>query len=207
MSKNVDRRYLKKGILPMMIGKLKDLTMNMDGSQNVTITVGADFREDFDALKNGEVKVEIKKYTPGRSMDANSFFWHLCSEIAKRSSRFSDAGKNDIYKEAIRAKGEFDPMLVKEEAVNRFISRWSEKGTGWFADVIDDHSTPGYKLIHAYYGSSTYDTVSMGKILDYVILQANDLGIPTMTPKEQEKLLMLWGRRYEKKNGKQEEQS
>ena len=188
-----------------MIGKLKDLTMNLDGSQNVTISVGADFREEFDRLKDGEVKVEIKKYTPGRSLDANSFFWHLCSEIAKRSSKFSDVGKNGVYREAIQAKGEFEPLLIKEEAVQRFMVRWADKGTGWFAEVMDDWRDR-YKIVHAYYGSSTYDSLSMSRILDYVIHQANDLGIPTITPKEQEKLLAQWGKRYEKMFGKKEEE-
>lgn len=188
-----------------MIGKLKDLTMNLDGSQNVTISVGADFREEFDRLKDGEVKVEIKKYTPGRSLDANSFFWHLCSEIAKRSSKFSDAGKNEVYREAIQAKGEFEPLLIKDEAVQRFMVRWADKGTGWFAEVMDDWRDR-YKIVHAYYGSSTYDSLSMSRILDYVIHQANDLGIPTITPKEQEKLLAQWGKRYEKMFGKKEEE-
>jgi DNA mismatch repair protein MutL len=55
-----------------MIGKLKDLTMNRDGTQNITLTVNADFREEFDELANGEIKVEIKKYNPARSLDANA---------------------------------------------------------------------------------------------------------------------------------------
>jgi len=195
-----------------MTGKLKDLTMNMDKSQNLTITINEDFREEYDKLKDDNITIEIKKLSGRRSMDANAYLWHLCSEIAKATSKYSTDGKNEIYREAIRAKGEFEPLLVREEAVDFFIKRWSEKGTGWFAEVVDDYVDSNYefdnimgdtkekrKEVHAYYGSSTYDKLSMSRIIDYVVLIANDLGIPTMTEKEAEKLLTAWGKKVEKR--------
>lgn len=187
-----------------MTGRLKDLTMNLDGSQNITIKVGFDFREMFDSLKDHEINVEIKKLTKQRSLDANAYFWHLCSEIAKRSSKYSTDGKDDVYREAIRSKGEYVSLKVLECAVDTFISKWAQKGTGWFADIVDDaidydelmgDNPRRYKIIHAYYGSSTYDTLAMSRIIDYVVLIANDLGIPTMTEKEKEKLLASWGKK------------
>lgn len=181
-----------------MIGRLKDFTINIDGSQNITMTVEADFREAYDELKDKELEITIKKASHRRSLDANNFFWHLCSEIAKKTSKYSKASKEDIYREAIRAKGEYEPLLLREDAVERFVNRWADKGSGWFADVIDDYKER-YKIVHAYYGSSTYDTVAMAKIIDYVVLQADDLGIPTITPKELEKLLGRWTIKQEKR--------
>ena len=35
-----------------MTGRLKDLTVNRDGTQNVTVTISEDFSEAFDELKN-----------------------------------------------------------------------------------------------------------------------------------------------------------
>lgn len=191
-----------------MHAKLKDLTINIDGTQNLTLAISEDFREEYDKLKNDDLNVEIKKMTGQRSMDANAYFWHLCSEIAKRSSKYSTAGKNEIYREALKAKGEFEPLRVREDAVDFFIKRWSQKGTGWFAEVVDDYvdtadvyddimgdNKERWKEVHAYYGSSTYDTLSMSRIIDYVVLIADDLGIPTMTDKEAEKLLAAWGKK------------
>ena len=177
-----------------MIGKLKDLTMNRDGTQNIILTVQADFREEFDELAGKDVEVTIKKASRKRSQDANNYFWMLCSEIAKASSKYSTDGKNEVYREAIRAKGEFEVMLMRADVIPRFMLRWSDKGTGWFADVIDDYRKD-YKIVHAYYGSSTYDSVSMGHIIDYVVLIAQDLGIPTITSKEKERILELWGKK------------
>ncbi len=181
-----------------MIGKLKDITLNRDGSQNVTVTVQADFREDFDALCNKDVEITIKKASVKRSLDANAFLWFLCGQIAERSSKYSKAGKNDVYRDAIRAKGVYEPLMIRADALERFINRWADKGTGWFAEVIDDYKDK-YKIVHAYYGSSTYTTAEMSRVIDYVILEAEDLGIPTITPKEMEKLLGRWTVKQEKR--------
>ena len=181
-----------------MIGRLKDITLNRDGSQNVTVTIQADFREDFDALYNKDVEITIKKASVKRSLDANAFLWALCSQIAERSSKYSKDGKNDVYREAIRAKGVYTPLLVPNDGVEQFLNRWSDKGTGWFAEVIDDYNDV-LKIIHAYYGSSTYTTAEMSHVIDYVVLEAEDLGIPTITPKEMERLLGRWTVKKEKR--------
>ena len=44
-----------------MLGKLKDINLNLDGTQNIIITVQSDFREAYEELKEFEVDVEIKK--------------------------------------------------------------------------------------------------------------------------------------------------
>ena len=76
-----------------------------------------------------------------------------------------------------------------------FQRRWSAKGTGWFAEVIDDSKIQGYKLVFAYYGSSTYDTASMSKLIDYLVDDAKQMGIPIPASKEQEEALAAWGAR------------
>ena len=43
-----------------MIGEVKDLTFNHDGTQNVTVVVTSDFTEEFEALRGHEVDIEIK---------------------------------------------------------------------------------------------------------------------------------------------------
>lgn len=181
-----------------MVGKLSGLTLNRDGTQNITVTVNADFAREYDELKEKQIEVTIKKASLRRSQDANNFLWHLCSEIAQRSSKYSKDGKEDVYREAIRAKGVYEPLMIRKDAVDRFVSRWREKGSGWFADVIDEYKSQ-YKIVHAYYGSSTYTAAEMSRIIDYVVLTAEDLGIPTITPKELEKLLGKWDVKQNKK--------
>lgn len=64
-----------------MRGKLRDLTMNRDRTQNITVTVNADFREKFDQLMDKDLDIEIKIHREKRSQDANAFCWALCTQI------------------------------------------------------------------------------------------------------------------------------
>lgn len=175
-----------------MRGKLKDLTMNRDGSQNVTVTVTADFRRTFDQLKGKDLDIEIKQHRERRSMTANSFCWAICTEIG--NAMIPPVPKEEVYKRAIRDVGEYEPLPIKAEAVSTFQERWAGKGSGWFAEVIDDSKIPGYKLVFAYYGSSTYDTKTMSRLIDHLIDETEqmELTIP-LSKKEVDRLKETWG--------------
>ena len=192
-----------------MKGKLKGIALNRDNSQDITITVQEDFREEFDKLMNSDVEVEIKKASGKRSLEANAYLWSLCDRISKASSKFSTDGKNEMYREAIREKGVWKEVFVREDAVDTFINGWSNHGIGWFVDVMDEfrgkHGET-FKQLHVYFGSSTYSADELGCVIDYLVMIANDLGISTMTPKEEEKMLIAWGKKYEKKFGEKKDE-
>lgn len=173
-----------------MLGRLKDMTMNRDGSQNVTVTVNSDFREEFDRLNGAEVEVTIKKASKRRSRDANAFCWALCKDIADRMH----LTKEEVYRRAIREVGECEPLPIKNERVEAFREIWGKNGTGWFIEVTDRSKTPGYTLVLAYYGSSTYDTATMSRLIDNLLQDAASLGIPIPIGEEERKrLLSAWG--------------
>ena len=65
-----------------MIGRLRDLTMNRDGTQNITVTVKADFREQFDKLMDKDLDIEVKQHREKRSKNANAYFHVLVNKIA-----------------------------------------------------------------------------------------------------------------------------
>lgn len=176
------------------MSRLKDLTRNMDGTWNLTVTLTGDCRAIWDKYRDQEVDVEIKKHREKRSHTANSFCWALCRDIGNALK--PPLPKEEVYRKAIRDVGEYEPLPVKNEAVEKFQARWADKGVGWFADVVDDSKIPGYKLIFAYYGSSTYDTKTMSVLLDYLVDDAQQMGLPIpLSEKEQEELLRAWGRR------------
>ena len=176
-----------------MIGRLKDVTVNRDGTQNITVTVAADFSNTFDALKDKEVSIEIKKASKGRSTDANSMCWALCSEIGKAMT--PPLAKEDVYRMAIKAVGVYTPVEVIAWDVQTIRKRWEEHGTGWFVEVADEGRT-GRKLIHLYYGSSTYSVSEMKVLLDWLIDQAQqmEISIP-LSEKEEKELLERWGKK------------
>lgn len=188
-----------------MRAKLKDLTLNRDGSQNLTLTIFEDYREAYDELADKDLEIDIKKISKRRSLEANSFLWSLCDQISKKSSKYSTDGKNEIYRDAIRKKGVWKEVFIREDAAADFIRGWSKHGLGWFADIMDEFSGKDgkvFKQIHVYFGSSIYSANELAPVIDYVVMIANDLGIPTLTPKEEERMLGSWAKRYERKYGK-----
>ena len=170
-----------------MLGKLKDMTINRDGTQNVTVTVTSDFREEFDRLADTAVEITIKKASKKRSRDMNAFCWALCTDIANRMK----LTKEEVYRRAIREVGEYTAMCMRAEAIETFQAIWSANGIGWFAEVVDDsREHPGYKWVFAYAGTSTYTVESMGRMLDYLVQDAEALGIPIPIGKEEQKRLL-----------------
>lgn len=87
----------------------------------------------------------------------------------------------------------YEPLPIKAEAVETFQKRWAAKGIGWFAEVVDDSKYPGYKKVFAYYGSSTYDTVSMSRLLEYLKQDMTNMGLLIPVSKaEEERMLNEW---------------
>ena len=174
-----------------MIGKLKDLLRLSGGEWLVSFTTRGPAGETWDKLKDIDVDIEIKKHNPKRSKDANAMCWAMCADIG--NALRPPVPKEEVYRSAIRDVGEFEPLPIKAEAVETFQRRWATKGTGWFAEVVDDSKLPGYKLVFAYYGSSTYDTAAMSRLIDHLVQDARSMGIPIPASKEQEEALKAWG--------------
>ena len=97
-----------------------------------------------------------------------------------------------MYRRNIREVGEYTPLPIKVEAVFDFERIWSAHGIGWFIDVVDDSKIPGYKLVFAYQGSSTYDTKQMSRLIDNVMQDAKSIGIETEDPNKIKSLLEEW---------------
>ena len=78
-----------------------------------------------------------------------------------------------------------------EKAVERLCSGWKKNGIGWQTEVMPSKIT-GCKNVILYYGSSTYDSIQMSRLLDLIIQQCEQQGIPTLRD-EADKLLQKWG--------------
>lgn len=183
-----------------MTGRLNGLTLNLDGSQNITVTVSDDFRLAYDSLKDNPVEIEIGKVKRKRSLNANDFCWALCSDIGRAMN--PPLSKEDVYRKAIRAVGPYTPYPLKEDELETVKRRWDSHGTGWFIEIIDDSKIPGYKKIHMYYGSSTYTVEEMRVLIDWLVDQAEQMEIPIpLSKKREEELLAKWGKPKENKEG------
>jgi hypothetical protein len=76
-------------------------------------------------------------------------------------------------------------------AVDRLRESWEKNGIGWQTDTMASKNE-GCTNVILYYGSSVYDTRQMAQLIDSLVQDAEALGIPTITPKEAERLIAQW---------------
>jgi hypothetical protein len=151
----------------------------------------------FDKLREKLLNLEIKEASKARSRDANALCWALCSDIGKAIT--PPLSKEEVYRKAIKAVGVYTPVTVVEWDLDTIMQRWSSHGVGWFAEVVD-RAGMGRKLIHLYYGSSTYTVEEMRVLLDWLIDQAEQMEIQIpLSKKEEERLLEQWGKASSRK--------
>lgn len=175
-----------------MKGKLKEVLPLSGGEWLVSFTTREHPGKLFNRLKGFLLDIEMQRADKKRSRDANAFCWALCSDIGKAITPPME--KEDVYRKAIRAVGVFTPVTVISWDVETIRNRWSSHGVGWFLDVVDDAGI-GKKLIHLYYGSSTYTVEEMRVLLDWLIDQAEQMEIPIpISREEEERLLAKWGK-------------
>jgi len=186
-----------------MEGRLTGFSLTPDGgAQNITVTVAADFREAYDELKDEAVEIEIKKAQDHRSLQANRYCWVLVDKIAAKSH----LKKSEVYRNAIREIGGVSKeMLMKCDAVPMFRRIWESQGLGNQVELVDVEEETEWASIRVYFGSSTYDTEQMSALLESLNQDAEARGIPTITPKEEERMLQRWGKKNQKKENRHDQ--
>lgn len=133
--------------------------------------------------------VSVDKHREKRSKDANAYMWELIGRIAE----VIGATPRDVYRrQIIDSNGRYDPLLVYPESFGRLKEAWESKGIGWIAERMDTADN-GMVIVNCYYGSSTYTSGEMSRLIDSVIAECRELGIETMPPAELERLLSSYG--------------
>ena len=143
-------------------------------------------REQIGALQDKPLSVEIKQFRNRRSLDANAYFWVMCEKIAAaiRSS------KDEVYLDLLSRYGVFTHIIVKPVAVERVKAEW--RTVRDLGEVTVNGNT-GIQL-QCFFGSSTYDTKEMSRLIDGAVTDAQALDIETATPAEIALLKEAWGR-------------
>ena len=176
-----------------MKGKLRDFLPLAGGEWLVSFVTRIHPGELFDRLKGKDVDVEIKKYSTGRSRNANAFMWELCSDIGRAIN--PPLSKEEVYRMAIKAVGVYIDKVLTVWDVETVRRRWESHGVGWLFEVMDDAGA-GHKLCHLYFGSSTYTVQEMQILLNWLTDQCRQMGVAIpLSKQEEEDLLERWGKR------------
>ena len=88
--------------------------------------------------------------------------------------------------------GVSEVVCIQDKAVERLCSGWQKNGLGWQTETVPS-KIPGCTNVILYYGSSTYDTAQMSRLLDLIIQECEQQGIPTLRDEATE-LLGKWGK-------------
>ena len=149
-----------------------------------------DFKLMVDELKDCEkLSIDVKPWRKKRSLDANAYCWVLIDKLSERLGE----SKESIYRKYIRdIGGNSETVCVKNQAVERLCQGWQRNGIGWLTESFAS-KIPGCTNVILYYGSSVYDTAQMARLLDLIIADCKDQGIPTETPNEIKNILSMWG--------------
>lgn len=131
-----------------------------------------------------DLTIQVKEYKEKRTLSQNAYLWVLCGEIAK----ITILSKEEVYRQYVKDFGVYEILPIKNEVVDSFILKWGKNGIGWFCEKLGKSKIENYTNVIAYYGSSTYDTKEMARLMDAVIRDCETIGINTLT-KEQISLL------------------
>lgn len=136
----------------------------------------------------GLYTAKLSKYRKKRSNDANAYCWALLDKLADAL----DTTKEELYRECIRHIGPHKDFTLTEDEAKTFRVAWERLGTGWPTEQVD-YSQDGEKVVvRAYYGSSTYNTRQMSRLIDQIVAECKAQGIETLPPDRLAALMEDW---------------
>lgn len=102
--------------------------------------------------------------------------WVLLNKLAEK---LNDKAEN-IYRHFIEDYGVRDYILIQDQAVEELENRWNKKGIGWFTKIMRKGKIDGTTTVIVYYGSSSYNSKEMSRVIDAVIEECENNDIPTL---------------------------
>lgn len=140
-----------------------------EDSKIITIQIGL----------NEEIEVKKKK----RSKNANSYFWELLQKLCLEMNL-------DViqeYRKRVKELGIFQTFELDTKNVPTFEILWGDRGIAWFTEKVEEIGNK--TIINAYYGSSSYNSKQMSKLIDSLVQDCRSVGIQTLDDIEIERLV------------------
>ncbi len=170
-------------------GKLTDVSIDYKtNKKKLTFLINSNITS-LEEIENVELlDIEAKKHRNKRSLDANAYCWVLLGKLAEKMNMKAE----EIYKLEIKEIGVFEVLPIKNEALEKFIQVWQKNGVGWVCEKIGKSKLDGYTNVRAFYGSSTYDSNQMSRLIDSIVEDCKLQGIETDTPETIAKYKEMW---------------
>lgn len=168
--------------------KIKDLLLTPKGECALTVILPRSFLDCYDEYRGKDLKLKLCKYTQKRSLNANSYYRALISEMAE----LNGISLNRQHNLLLRRYGQFERIAdnivvvdIPDVAGNESIVDESEtvhlKPT---SRVMRAKNGTEYRTYIMLRGSHTYDSREMKRLIDGTVSEAKEMGINTLTPEE-----------------------
>jgi len=179
-----------------MKGRLIDLSVGMNGKQRITVEVDADFQEEYERLKDGDVDVDIKKPRKKFSKSANAYFHVLAKKIAECQGLGHEEVKISLVREYGTLTRNEDgttvgfklPASVNVDTIYPYVRCFDTR----YEDGKE------FRCYMAYKHTQDMDSKEMSRLIDGAIYVAQGLGIETDTPEQLARQRKRWAE-YDKK--------
>lgn len=156
-----------------ILGKYLHRVINPDtGELEITFAV-SDYnsKANTEELEKELYSLEIKKPRSKRSLNQNAYLWSLIHELALKM----DEDDMDVYIKLLNeTKAKYEILKVLAIAENDL------KKCFRVVKLIKYDTNKDYAYFQCYYGSSTFTTEEMNKLLDTTIRWCNELNIPIL---------------------------
>ena len=176
-------------------GMIKDINIDYETQKpKISLLLDTNDLKIVEQLKNeNKLNIDLKRYREKRSLDANNYFWKLLQELCE----LAEIDTKEEYKRRIKELGIFRRFRIEKDNVNTFERMWTSQGIAWFCEIFDTEiiGNTEFKIINAYYGSSSFNTKQMSRLIDGVVQDCQVYGIETKTPTEIKSLLESWDKR------------
>lgn len=178
-------------------GKIRSLTPKFFPKHSVEILLETDedVMQDLTQIMLSDVSIELKKWSDKRTLTANSYYWELLGQLA-RKLKLSNA---ELHNRMLRDYGQY--MLIANRPIRVEIPDTDEAEKQVMLDSVThlyptsqtvEHPDGTYRVYLMLKGSSKMDKEEFGYLLENLIDECKDQGITTETPDEIARLMALW---------------
>lgn len=186
------------------IAHIKDAIRTFDGKVILTFVSQNADRHEIESLMNiDQLDVEVNKHREKRSLDANNYYWLLCSKLAEAMHVTKPYMHNRLLRrygqiEMIGGQAVYIVIPDTDEAKNKVDEEqlYHLKPTSQIKVGKDGMMYRTYMMLK---GSSAYDTREMSILIDGLVNECRETGIETLPPEELERMMQEYGKKTEKR--------
>lgn len=183
-----------------LIGKFRQMAVDKETHEAlVTFAIRTDLgalEEQTKKWGEKDLSISIKKFSPHHSDEANSKFHALCRDIGNHPDmKQSEVFIKNMMVSRYGQEEQIDGCRVEMDSKIDVSAMWEQENI---------HVKPlGCKyengeVVYMYAvmrGVRTYTRAEMSQLISGTVDEARDLGIPTISDKDMEKILNAWGKK------------